>query len=305
MTTWTPTPEQIAELCKILSCVDASSDEQAQAADLIEALAAQLAEQEDGYDAELADLALREATAIQRAEQAEAAAASAWEDKDQAYLERNHLVAMLARLYPSGIRATNIPGWSPDWHGCVYIDLPSGQISYHYHDSHSYLFADLPPYTKEWDGHDKNTVHARLKSTPAPVTPSATAGSSAEICDTIAAEPPATPDGRHDDWQHGWQDGAMACAAEIRARAPAPAEADGWRPIETAPRDGTHVMVPSQFTGMEIDEAVYDHTAPDGGGWWSVKLEITIEPTLWRPLPSPPTAREGNKRPSSQGDEPT
>lgn len=73
----------------------------------------------------------------------------------------------------------------------------------------------------------------------------------------------------------------------------APAEADGWKLVETAPRDGTHIMVPSQFTGMEIDEAVYDHDAPNGGGWWSVKLEIPVEPKVWRPLPSPPTAREG------------
>lgn len=85
--------------------------------------------------------------------------------KDQAYLERNHLVALLARLFPSGIRKTNIEGWSDDWHGCVYIDLPSGQISYHYHDSHAYLFAGLPAYTKEWDGHDKVIVHRRLHNT--------------------------------------------------------------------------------------------------------------------------------------------
>lgn len=83
-------------------------------------------------------------------------------DKDQAYFERNNLVAALARLYPSGIKRTNIPGWSDDWHGCVYIDLPTGQISYHYHDSHAQLFEDLPPYAGEWDGHNKKTVHERL-----------------------------------------------------------------------------------------------------------------------------------------------
>lgn len=83
-------------------------------------------------------------------------------EKDQAYLERNHVVAALARLYPSGIAKTNIPGWSEDWHGCVYIDLPSGQISYHYHDSQAHLFEGLPPYQGEWDGHDKDDVHARL-----------------------------------------------------------------------------------------------------------------------------------------------
>jgi len=83
-------------------------------------------------------------------------------EKDEAYRQRNYLVAALARLYPSGIRETNIEGWDPEWHGCVYIDLPAGQISYHYHDNESHLFADLPPYTKDWDGHDKETVHRRL-----------------------------------------------------------------------------------------------------------------------------------------------
>lgn len=80
----------------------------------------------------------------------------------RAYLERNYLAAALARLYPSGLRRTNIPGWNPEWRGCCMIDLPTGQISYHYHDSHAHLFAGLPTYSGEWDGHDKKTVHARL-----------------------------------------------------------------------------------------------------------------------------------------------
>ena len=72
--------------------------------------------------------------------------------KDDAYLERNRLVAVLAKLFPSGIKKTNIEGWSPDWHGCVYIDLPCGQVSWHYHDSHAFLFDGLPAYEGEWDG---------------------------------------------------------------------------------------------------------------------------------------------------------
>jgi hypothetical protein len=83
-------------------------------------------------------------------------------EKEDAYRQRNYLVATLARLFPSGIRPTNIEGWDPEWHGCVLIDLPTGQISYHYHDREAHLFEDLPPYTKEWDGHDKETVHSRL-----------------------------------------------------------------------------------------------------------------------------------------------
>jgi hypothetical protein len=82
--------------------------------------------------------------------------------KDGAYLERNRLVQLLASLYPSGIRQTSIEGWSDDWHGCVYIDLPTGQASWHYHDSHAYLFAHLPPYTKPWDGHTTEQKYDRV-----------------------------------------------------------------------------------------------------------------------------------------------
>jgi hypothetical protein len=83
-------------------------------------------------------------------------------EADEAYRQRSYLVAALARIFPSGTRPTNIEGWDPEWHGCVLIDLPTGQISYHYHDREAALFAGLPPYTKPWDGHDKDEVHRRL-----------------------------------------------------------------------------------------------------------------------------------------------
>jgi hypothetical protein len=38
----------------------------------------------------------------------------------------------------------------------------------------------------------------------------------AELADKIADQPPRAPSGRHDDWCHGWQDGAMEVAAAIR-----------------------------------------------------------------------------------------
>ena len=82
--------------------------------------------------------------------------------KDAAYLERNQVVAALASVFPAGIARTDIPGWSEDWHGCVYIDLPTGQASWHYHDSHAWLFAHLSPYTKPWDGHTTEEKYARL-----------------------------------------------------------------------------------------------------------------------------------------------
>jgi hypothetical protein len=81
---------------------------------------------------------------------------------DAAYLERNKLVALLASIYPSGIKRTAIEGWSEDWHGCVYIDFPWGQGSWHYHDSQGYLFSHLPAYSGKWDGHSTENKYAEI-----------------------------------------------------------------------------------------------------------------------------------------------
>jgi hypothetical protein len=97
-----------------------------------------------------------------RAEAAEARLAELEAAKDGAYLERNKLVLLLASMFPSGIKRTAIPGWSDDWHGCVYIDFPWGQASWHYHDSQAYLFAHLSPYLGEWDGHSTETKYAAI-----------------------------------------------------------------------------------------------------------------------------------------------
>ena len=82
--------------------------------------------------------------------------------RDHAYRERNTLVAFLSHIYPAGLKATAIAGWDEMWHGCVYIDLPTGQASWHYHDSEARLFAHLPTYEKEWDGHSNEDKYERL-----------------------------------------------------------------------------------------------------------------------------------------------
>jgi hypothetical protein len=82
--------------------------------------------------------------------------------RDHAYRERNTLVAFLSHIYPAGLKATAIAGWDEEWHGCVYIDLPTGQASWHYHNNEAHLFAHLPPYEKEWDGHSNEDKYERL-----------------------------------------------------------------------------------------------------------------------------------------------
>ena len=82
--------------------------------------------------------------------------------RDGAYAERNRLVAFLASIYPSGVKKTTIPDWDEAWHGCVYIDIPTGQASWHFHDSEAHLFTHLPPYDGEWDGHTTEEKYERL-----------------------------------------------------------------------------------------------------------------------------------------------
>lgn len=86
-----------------------------------------------------------------------------WDRKNEAYLERNRLVSLLARLYPSGLRRTDIEGWDSEWHGCVMIDSPVGQLSWHYHDSQAHLFEGLPQYEGDWDGHTTAEKYARIE----------------------------------------------------------------------------------------------------------------------------------------------
>ena len=83
--------------------------------------------------------------------------------KDAAYLERNRLVSLLSKVFPSGTRTTTIEGWSEDWHGCVYIDLPTGQASWHFHDSQAWLFSHLHPYAGDYDGHTTDEKYARIE----------------------------------------------------------------------------------------------------------------------------------------------
>lgn len=55
-----------------------------------------------------------------------------------------------------------------------------------------------------------------------------------------------------------------------------------WRPIEEAPRDGTQILILSDWSGMDIDVATYDFNLKS---WWSVKIEMPINPSIYIPFP--------------------
>jgi hypothetical protein len=82
--------------------------------------------------------------------------------RNAAYTERNALVSALAHLFPAGTKKDNNEHWDDDWRNVVYIDTPAGQLSWHYHDSDAKLFADLPRYWSEYDGHSTPEKYKRL-----------------------------------------------------------------------------------------------------------------------------------------------
>ena len=56
----------------------------------------------------------------------------------------------------------------------------------------------------------------------------------------------------------------------------------GWRPIDTAPKDGTTVLVAN-------DKYVAEGSFFTGYWSWGMPIADEIQPTHWMPLPPPPT----------------
>lgn len=72
--------------------------------------------------------------------------------------------------------------------------------------------------------------------------------------------------------------------AEVAALRDQVANLTQWQPIETAPKDGTEILVCNHAT---LDIWFY-HVASwmDGLEWWNG--DARVNPTHWMPLPQPP-----------------
>lgn len=75
---------------------------------------------------------------------------------------------------------------------------------------------------------------------------------------------------------------------ELEGQQPSPVPADGWRPIETAPKDGTEVLTyrKAGLRAVALWDVDYGHwLVPDGAYLRDV--------THWQPLPPPPQEKGG------------
>jgi hypothetical protein len=87
-----------------------------------------------------------------------------------AYRERSRCVAAIAWLaLRAGMRAglgrhtpDPDPSWDPSWLTVVYVETPSGLVSWHVPDTSRYLVEGLPTWDPGWDGHTLTEKHRRL-----------------------------------------------------------------------------------------------------------------------------------------------
>lgn len=89
--------------------------------------------------------------------------------KDGAYRERDMCVAFIANSAKVlgcrvglGQHDQLDADWGEDWRTIVFVDLPTGQVSWHIHDSERVWFASLRGYDGEWDGHDTEEKYRRV-----------------------------------------------------------------------------------------------------------------------------------------------
>lgn len=65
-----------------------------------------------------------------------------------------------------------------------------------------------------------------------------------------------------------------------------------WRPIETAPKDGTAVLLNLPEMGDVVSGAFCDGRWEDNG---MAQCRFMGDPTHWMPLPEPPKDTQGDK----------
>lgn len=87
---------------------------------------------------------------------------AALKERDGLYTERNQCVALIARMAKKqGYDVAISPGADPNW-PIVYVQLPTGQVSWHFGSTDANLFEGLPFGQRKWDNHTTAIKYARV-----------------------------------------------------------------------------------------------------------------------------------------------
>lgn len=84
--------------------------------------------------------------------------------KDAAYTERDQLVCALSKVFPAHLcrHPEEDTEWEDDWRWIVCVHLPTGQATWHIHDSERDWFDHLSVQPNHWDGHTTEMKYQRL-----------------------------------------------------------------------------------------------------------------------------------------------
>lgn len=77
------------------------------------------------------------------------------------YAERDKLVSALSKQFPSHL-CTHEGEWEDDWRNIVCVHLPTGQATWHIHDSELAWFTHLSKQDNHWDGHTTDEKYERV-----------------------------------------------------------------------------------------------------------------------------------------------
>lgn len=117
----------------------------------------------------------RESELMKEVERLRTLADGAVAAKDCAYEERDRLVAVLSKVFPAHLmrHPDEDLEWEDDWRWIVCVELPTGQATWHFHDSELPWFDHLEPRVENtWDGHTTEEKYRRLEAlTPKETTP--------------------------------------------------------------------------------------------------------------------------------------
>lgn len=85
------------------------------------------------------------------------------------YTERTLLIRALAKALPTlstkyGLAWDKARTDTDPWRYVFFIDLPTGQVSWHIHINDLMLLEDIPAYKGTWDGHTDAEKTERLKA---------------------------------------------------------------------------------------------------------------------------------------------
>ncbi len=87
---------------------------------------------------------------------------------DAVYKECDLCIALLVQYaqwfgHRIGIKEHVGDDWDDEWRNVVFIDLPTGQVSWHLHKDELVNFPGVEPYPGEWDGHTSAEKYERIR----------------------------------------------------------------------------------------------------------------------------------------------